>query len=186
MEYLTKFEKEIAMKWKFSHWIFAASVVALAGSLVAPAAAADEAQERAELAKALTGAKVTLHSGLQTGASQGKPISAKFEVEDGKLQLSIYTMRGDGFAEVVINPASGKVEKAETITDKEDLEQATAQKVAVDKAKIPLLAAADKALKSNSGYRAVSIVPQMKADHPVAEVTLLRGKAFKTVTEQLD
>jgi len=45
-------------------------------------------QERAQLAKALTGAKVTLHSGLQTSASQGKPISAKFEVEDGKLQLS--------------------------------------------------------------------------------------------------
>ncbi|HEX8011194.1 MAG TPA: hypothetical protein VF814_09700 [Casimicrobiaceae bacterium] len=45
---------------------------------------------------------------------------------------------------------------------------------------------ADKAVKSNSGYRAVSIFPQMKADHPVADVTLLRGKAFKTVTEQLD
>jgi len=60
--------------------------------------AADEANERAELAKALSGAKVTLHSGLQTSASQGKPISAKFEVEDGKLQLSIYTLKGDGFS----------------------------------------------------------------------------------------
>jgi hypothetical protein len=174
------------MKWKFTHWIFAASVVALAGSLIAPAGAADEAKERAELAKAFTGAKVTLHSGLRTSGSQGNPVSAKFEVEDGKLQLSIYTMKGDGFAEVVINPASGKVDKAESITDKEDLEHATAQKVTMDKAKITLLAAADKALKSNSGYRAVSIVPQMKADHPVAEVTLLRGKAFKTVTEPLD
>jgi len=75
-------------------------------------------QERAQLAKALTGAKVTLHSGLQTSASQGKPISAKFEGEDGKLQLSIYTVKGDGFSEVVINPANGKVDKAETITDK--------------------------------------------------------------------
>jgi len=26
----------------------------------------------------------------------------------------------------------------------------------------------------------------MKADHPVADVTLARGKVFKTVTEQLD
>ena len=173
------------MNRNFSHWIFAASVVALTGSLVAPVAAADEANERAELAKALSGVKVTLHSGLQTSASQGKPISAKFEVEDGKLQLSIYTLKGDGFSEVVINPASGKVDKAETITDKEDLEHATAQKV-VDKAKITLIAAADRALKANSGYRAVSIFPQTKADHPVAEVTLVRGKAFKTVTEQLD
>ena len=174
------------MNWKFSHWIFAASVVALTGSLVAPVLAADEAQERAELAKALTGVKVTLHSGLQTSASQGKPISAKFEVEDGKLQLSIYTVKGDGLSEMVINPASGKVEKAEAITDKEDLEHATAQKAAMDKSKITLIAAADKALQSNSGYRAVSIFPQMKADHPVAEVTLARGKAFRTVTEPLD
>ncbi len=174
------------MNGKFTYWIFAASVVALAGSLLAPARAADEAQERAELAKAFTGAKVTLHGGLLTSASQGKPISAKFEVEDGKLQLSIYTMKGDGFSEVVINPASGKVDKAETITDKEDLEHATAQKAAIDKAKTTLIATADKALKSNSGYRAVSILPQMKADHPVAEVTLVRGKAFKTVTEPLD
>ena len=174
------------MNWNFSHWIFAASVVALTGSLVTPVVAADETKERAELAKALSGAKVTLHSGLQTSASQGKPISAKFEVEDGKLQLSIYTLKGDGFSEVVINPASGKVDKAETITNKEDLEHATAQKAAADKAKITLIAAADKALKANSGYRAVSIFPQTKADHPVAEVTLVRGKAFKTVTEQLD
>jgi hypothetical protein len=174
------------MKRKFSNWILAASIVALSGSLIAPTGAAEEAQERAELAKALTGAKVTLQGGLQASASQGKPISAKFEVEDGKLQLSIYTVKGDGFSEVAINPVSGKVDKAETITDKEDLEQATAQKAAMDKAKITLLAAADKAVKSNSGFRAVSIVPQTKADHPVAEVTLLRGKALKTVTEPLD
>ncbi len=174
------------MKSKFYRLILAAGVIALSGSVFAPAQAADEAKERAELAKALSRAKVTLHSGLQTSASQGKPISAKFEVEDGKLQLSIYTVKGDGFSEVVINLASGKVDKAETITDKEDLEHAAAQKAVMDKAKITLIAAADKALKSNSGYRAVSIFPQMKADHPVAEVTLARGKAFKTVTEPLD
>ena len=174
------------MKRQFSRLILTAGVFALSASLLVPAQAADEAQERAELAKALTGAKVRLHSGLQTSASQGKPISAKFEVDDGKLQLSIYTMKEDGFSEVVINPASGKVVKAETITDKDDLAKATAQKAAMDKAKTTLLAAADKALKSNSGYRAVSVLPQMKADHPVADVTLLRGKVFKTVTEPLD
>ena len=174
------------MKWMFSRLVLVTSVVALSGSWVAPVQAADEAQERAELAKALTAAKTTLQSGLRTSAAKGKPISAKFEVEDGKLQLSIYTRKGDGFSEVVINPRSGKVDKAEAITDKDDLEHATAQKTAMDKAKISLLAAADKALKSNSGYRAVSIVPEMQADRPVAEVTLLRGKEFKSVTERLD
>jgi hypothetical protein len=176
----------MTMKRKFSRLIFATSIFALFTSLQVVARAADEAQERADLAKALTEAKVTLHGGLQTSTSQGKPISAKFEAEDGKLQLSIYTLKGDGFSEVVINPTSGKVDKAETITSKGDLEHAAAQKAAMDKAKITLLAAAAKALKSNSGYRAVSIFPQMKADHPVADVTLVRGNAFKTVTEPLD
>ena len=174
------------MKATFSRLILAASAVVLSGFLLAPVQAGDEAQERAELAKALAGAKVTLQSGVQTSASRGKPISAKFEVEEGKLQLSIYTMKGDGFSEVVINPASGKVEKADTITDKEDLQHAEAQRAAMDKAKVTLLAAADKALKSNSGYRAVSICPELKVDHPVAEITLLRGQEFKTVTEPLD
>jgi hypothetical protein len=174
------------MKSTFSRMMLAACAVLLFGSLRTPAQAADEAKERAELAEALAAAKVTLQRGLQTSAAQGKAISAKFEVENGKLQLSIYTLKEDGFSEIVINPATGKVEKAETITDKEDLEYATAQKAAMDKAKITLLAAVDKALKSNSGYRVVSISPQMKADHPVADITLLRGKEFKTATERLD
>jgi hypothetical protein len=174
------------MNATFSRVMLAACAVVLFGSLLTPVQAADEAQERAELAKALAEAKVTLQRGLQTSRAQGKPISAKFEVEDGKLQLSIYTLKGEGFSEVVINPITGKVEKAETITDKEDLAYSTAQKAAMDKAKITLLAAVDKALKSNNGYRVVGISPQMKADHPVAEITLLRGKEFKTVTERLD
>jgi hypothetical protein len=181
-----QFHKEMNMKRNLPRLILAAGAFVLSASLFAPARAADEAQERAELAKALTGAKVTLHSGLQTSASQGKAISAKFEVEDGKLQLSIYTLKRESFSEVVINPTSGKVDKAEAITDKEDLEHATAQKAAMDKAKMTLLAAADKAVKSNSGYRAVSIVPQIKEGHPVVDVTLVHGKVFKTVTEQLD
>jgi hypothetical protein len=173
------------MRSKFTCVTLATSALVLSGSLLAPAHA-DEAKEQAELAKALPAAKVTLQSGLQTSASQGKPISAKFEVEDGKLQLSVYTVKGDGFSEVVINPTSGKVDKAEAITDKEDLAHATAQKAAMDKAKVTLAGAADKALKSNSGYRAVSVVPEMKGDHPVADITLVRGNAFKTVAEPLD
>jgi hypothetical protein len=61
-------QKEITMKRKFSRLILAAGGFALFASLFVPAQAADEAQERAELAKALTGAKGTLHSGLQTSA----------------------------------------------------------------------------------------------------------------------
>jgi hypothetical protein len=36
---------------------------------------------------------VTLEQGLATSKKNGKPLSAKFEIENGKLQLSIYTVR---------------------------------------------------------------------------------------------
>jgi hypothetical protein len=47
--------------------------------------------EHAELAKALRDAKISLQRGLTASTKEGKPISAKYEVEHGKLQLSVYT-----------------------------------------------------------------------------------------------
>src|SRR5438309_368861 len=73
-------------------------------------------KERAELAKALKGVKTPLQQGLTASAKEGKPISAKYEVEEGKLQLSIYTMKGDNFSEVIVDHKTGKVAKAEPIT----------------------------------------------------------------------
>lgn len=148
--------------------------------------AEDDAKDRAELAKALTNVKATLQDGLTLAQVDGKPISSKFEIEDGNLQLSVYTMKGNGFNEVVVNPNTGKVEKSEQITDKEDLQAAKAQKAVMDKAKTSLITAADHAVKSNSGYRAVSAFPKMKSGHPVADIALIRGSTFKTVSEKLD
>src|SRR5262249_59170741 len=73
-------------------------------------------KEQVELAKALKGVKTSLETGLSASESQGKPISGKFEVEDGKLQLSVYTMKGDKFSEVIVDHKTGKVAKTETIT----------------------------------------------------------------------
>lgn len=170
---------------KFCRLVAVAGLLAVAG-IVGGANGADEVQGRAELAKAMAGAKVTLQTGIKASVPHGKPISAKFEVEDGKLQLSVYTMKGAGFSEVVASPISGKVEKAEAIAEKDDLEDAQAQKAAMDKARVTLLTAADNALKSNRGYRVVSVVPEVTSGHPVANVTLLRGTSYKTVSEKLD
>src|SRR6266704_6960175 len=73
-------------------------------------------KDRAELAKAVAVAKVSLEQGLSTSAHEGKPISAKFEIEDGKLQLSVYTAKGDSFSEVVVDHTTGKAAKTEPIT----------------------------------------------------------------------
>src|SRR5713226_3592752 len=76
-------------------------------------------KDRAELAKAVAEAKVSLQQGLSASAHEGKPISAKFEIEDGKLQLSVYTARGNTFSEVLVDLNTGKVAKTEPITSGE-------------------------------------------------------------------
>src|SRR5438874_4029343 len=126
----------------------------------------------AALAAALKDATATLPGGLKASEREGTPISAKFEIEDGKLQLSVYTMKDDGFMEVVADPKSGAIAKAEKITDADDLKAAASQKAAMAKAKVPLLTAAETAVKANAGSRAVSIYPQLQGSNPVAEVTL--------------
>src|SRR5712692_10788702 len=98
-------------------------------------------KEHAELAKALKDAKIPLQRGLTASAKEGKPISAKYEVEHGKLQLSVYTMKGDTFSEVIGDHKTGKVGKAEPITQGDDLTAAKVQSAAMAKAKRSLDAA---------------------------------------------
>jgi len=160
------------------------AAIGFLGSAIVPAWA--EGGDEAALAAAMKNASATLQGGLKASEVQGTPISAKFEIEDGKLQLSIYTMKGNDFIEVVADPNTGAIAKAEKITDAGDLKEAAEQKAAVAKAKVPLLNATETAVNANAGSRAVSIVPELKNGQATAEVTLLEGTAFKKVTEKLD
>src|SRR6266550_437374 len=162
--------------------------VALVCSSVAVVARAEESSEKenGELAEALEGVKVTLEDGLRASEAQGTPISGKFEIEDGKLQLSVYTMKGDKFFEVIVDHKTGKTAKTEAITGGDDLTAAKAQSGAMAKAKVSLRSATEKAIKENKGYRAVSVTPSLKEGHSVAEVTLVKGDEFKTASEKLD
>jgi hypothetical protein len=78
-----------------------------------------EGGDDAALAAAMKNATATLQGGLKASEPQGTPISAKFELEDGKLQLSVYTMKGNDFMEVVADPNTGAIAKSEKITDAE-------------------------------------------------------------------
>ena len=150
------------------------------------ATARAEESDSAALAAAMTSTTATLQGGLKASEAQGTPISAKFEIEDGKLQLSIYTMKGSDFMEIVADPTTGAIAKAEKITDADDLKEAASQKAAMAKAKVLLLTATETAVNANAGSRAVSIVPELKKGQATAEVTLLTGNAVKKVTEKLD
>lgn len=138
------------------------------------------------LIKSMGDAKVTLQQGLTAAAQQGQPISAKFEVDDGKLQLSVYTVKDGKFSEVIVDYATGKVSKTEAITEGEDLTAAKSQSAAMAKAKTDLKTAADKSVAQTAGSRAVSVIPALKGGRAVASVTLLNGQQFKTVEQPLE
>ena len=156
-------------------------VMAATGSL----AWSDE-DETAAVAKYLPAAKVTLQQGLTAAESHGKPISGKYEVEDGHFQLSVYTAEGGKFSEVLIDHNTGKVSKTEAITEGDDLADAKKQAEACAKSKKSLKSAIDRAEQASPGYRAVSVTPKLGSGHPVAAVTLLKGMQAKTVSEPLE
>jgi hypothetical protein len=56
----------------------------------------------------------------------------------------------------------------------------------MEKAKSTLEAALGAAVSANTGYRAVSVIPMLGDDEPVAAITLIRGEEIKTVAEKLD
>jgi hypothetical protein len=153
---------------------------------LALAQAVAQSPEQAALSAAMKGAKLTLEQGLRASEQKGKPISAKFEIDDKKLQLSVYTVAGDGFAEVVVDSATGAVKSTEKISDSEDLKAAAAQKAAMDNATVSLVTATEKAMRDNPGAQAVSIFPDVRYGQPVADVTLLLKDSFVKVTEKLN
>lgn len=145
-----------------------------------------EETDMALLAKSLAASKVSLGQGLKASAAQGKPISGKFEIDDGVLQLSIYTAKGGKFSEVIVDHQSGSIKKAETISGGDDLKAANAQSQAMTKAKVSLETVVRLSVSANPGYRAVSAMPILKAGRPVAEITLMKGTEAKKVSSQLD
>jgi hypothetical protein len=160
------------------------ATVALPSVALMPARAQDE--DVAALAAALKDVNFTLQDALKASEKEGQPLSAQFEIDAGKLQVSIYTKKGEEFVEVIADPKTGAIVKSEKITDDDDLSDAADQKAAMAKAKVSLIAAADAAVKDNAGFRAVAIFPDLREDHAIAEVTLLQGTATKKVTEKLD
>jgi hypothetical protein len=165
-----------------------AALVVVAFSLFSVTAGGLRAEEGdpAALAAALKNTTVTLQQGLKASEREGKPISAKFEIEHGQLQLSVYTEKGKDFSEVIVDLKTGAVAKAEKITDAGDLKEAAEQSTAMAKAKQSLLAAADTAAKANAGSQPVGITPALKDGHPTAEVNLMQGTTLKKVAAKLD
>lgn len=140
----------------------------------------------ATVIRELPQAAVSLQQAVKTSESEGNPISAEFDVEDGELQISVYTSQGDHFDEVTIDPKSGSIKNAKPLSDAKEIGDAQAQSAALGKSKLPLSAVLNAAVDANMGYRAVSIIPMLGDNEAVARITLLRGDDVRQVTEKLD
>jgi hypothetical protein len=153
------------------------------GLVITHAARAAEQDGAALLIKAMSGAKVTLQQALTTSQRKGRPISAKFELEGGKLQLSVYVEKDKKFFEVVVDHLTGTLAKTEAVTEGDDLADAKSQSAAMAKAKADLRTAVNKA---GDTIPAVSVVPELKDGHPVATVVLVKNGKLETATQPLD
>lgn len=140
----------------------------------------------AAVAKFMPTSRVSLQEGLRAAESQGQPISGKFEVDDGHLQLTVYTAKDGKFSEVLVDQNTGKVAKSEAITTGDELAAAQRQMDAFGKAKTPLRTAVSRAELTNPGYQAVSVTPTVSKGRAVAVVSLLQGKQTRSIAEPLD
>ncbi len=152
---------------------------------VMPADAAMTDKDKAELATAVSGAKVTLEQGLIASKKDGKPVSGKFEVDNGKPQLSVYTVKDGKFTEVIVDHTSGDIAKVEPITGGDDLTEAKKQNDGLFRATRELSEAVKEAKHGNPGYRAVSVWAEMKDGHSMANVLLVKDSDWKTAVVDL-
>lgn len=159
--------------------------VLVAAVWAGPAKPAMTDKDKVELATAVSGAKVPLEQGLMVSKKNGKPVSAKFEIENGKPQLSVYIVKdGSKYSEVIVDHASGEIAKAEPITG-DDLTEAKKQSDGLFRATREIREAVKEAKHDNPGYLAVSVWPEMKDGHSLANVLLVKDNDWKTAVVDL-
>jgi hypothetical protein len=151
---------------RVSVWV-AAVLLALSAGSVGPLAAAEKA-EYAKLLPTFAKSKHTLVDGIkQAGKSPEVAISAKFELEDGKLSLSVYTagkgLRADA-EHNVLKELAGSPEAAtwkpevEVFKDVPHVSRASQQLALMSLTKFSLVDILEKAAKDQPGT-AFSITP---------------------------
>jgi uncharacterized membrane protein YkoI len=171
--------------------MLAVSVALLVAGSMTAARAFSDADEEGENAPGLlpqvAAAKVSLEQGLAATESAGKPLSAKCELEDGKLQLSVYTKKDGKYFEVIVDHETGAVSKTEEIKSGGDLKAAQRQDRAMRKAKVSLRQAVEKAVAANAGAKGIRASAYTSRNgHAMADIDLVVGGKVKEAPERLD
>jgi hypothetical protein len=140
--------------------------------------------ERSVLARVLPNTKLSLPTALKTSERMGTPLSARIEVQDNDLVISVYTAKNDDFSEVVFSARSGSILKVQPV---DGLKRAAAkgETASLIGATVPLHEAVHRAERANPGYWAIRVIPGVVENRPVAIVMLTKNNAFRTVAEDL-
>ncbi|HKD39248.1 MAG TPA: hypothetical protein VKB87_03070 [Myxococcaceae bacterium] len=166
------------------------ALMALTG-LQATAAGEDEQSTTAVIAR-LKESKISLADGIRQSEKQyGPAISAKFELEDGALNLSVYNAkegRNKDAEHNVLTEAAGDATKApwtpkmEVFEDKEHLKRAATQLTLVQTSKLGL---ADVVQKVSDRGTVYSVTPTIVGNAPVFEllVATADGKSAKFIVD---
>ena len=140
-----------------------------------------KAPKRRTISATSVAVRITIanRSGSAAGASRINDTASTF-------QLSVYTLQGDRFSEVIVDYSVGTVMKVDVITDSGDLAAAQSQKEIMARATRTLEAATAEVVRTNPGYRAVSAMPGLHDGRPVVEIILVNGTDWRTVFGSLD
>src|SRR5258707_3624323 len=170
----------MSRNWKLA---IAAGLVTLAGTVAAQAAEnADEV-----LIKAISGAKITLVQGIaQVAKGTEVPTEAKYEMEDGKLMLSVYTS-AKGFDTAAednsFNEYGGDATaaawspKKEVFTDLKHIARSAQYHTLLSMTKIGIPAIIQKASAQGTVF---SVKEKVRNGRPVFEVMTAQGGSAKT------
>ena len=165
--------------------VAAGGLVALTATFALADSDYEYGKQMAALIKAMPQAKVPLAQGIKDAEKGGKAISAQYEVDEGKFQLSVFVSKGDDINEVIVDYATGAVKSSDKLADPDDIKDAKKQVAAVAKAKASLADAVAEAVKANPGYEAIRVVPRVSGGEAQAAITLLKGSSVKKTTEKL-
>jgi hypothetical protein len=157
--------------------------LAMLGSRIAWSEDADQAA----LIKAISGAKVTLAQGIaQVAKGTEVPTEAKYEMEDGKLMLSVYTSaKGVGTAaeDNSFNEYSGEATaatwspKKEVFADLKHIARSAQYHTLLSTTKLNIPAIIQKAGGQGT---VISVKEKVRNGKPVFEVLTVQGNAIKT------
>jgi len=135
----------------------------------------------AALSAALKDSKMPLHAGIRLVSKDAIPLSANYEMKEGKLLLAVYTARGDEFFETIIDPQSGKAIMSGPITIDDDLMVVREQAKVISGSSRPLWEVVFRVERANQGYRAVSVIPEQGEQGPAAIVILMKDLELMAV-----